>query len=103
MCAVEAPWTRDAHSDHPSRMGAWGHGSFDNDSALDFLGEIDDAESVLSVVRHVAGASASDYVDVDDASAVVVAAELVAASTGAPSDVLHPDAVAWLKDNVGAF
>jgi hypothetical protein len=79
-------------------MGAWGHRSFENDSALDWFGDLDDegASPVQEILDAVGGAGDDDYVEVDDASAALAAAELVAAALGKGDDRLDEDAAAWL-------
>ena len=63
-------------------MGAWGHGSFQNDSAMDWLDELpgSDRAMVREALERVVGASG--YVEVDDGSAALAAAELIAAAHG---------------------
>lgn len=62
-------------------MGAWGHGSFENDSAMDWLGQIvgGDPSIVRAALEYVV--VASGHIDVDDGSVALAAAELVAAAT----------------------
>jgi hypothetical protein len=85
-------------------MGAWGHKTFENDSALDWLDELGgaDVSFVGGALDSVAGAEDDAYLEVDDASAALAAAELVAAALGKGDDRLNEDAVAWLKDNRAA-
>lgn len=80
-------------------MGAWGHGSFENDSALDWLGQLSEGEP--STVRETLENTvvASGYIDVDDASAALAAAELVAAAHGKGDDRLSKKAARWLTAN----
>jgi Domain of unknown function (DUF4259) len=64
-------------------MGAWGHGSFENDSALDWMENAfrpGGAAAVETALRYVAESAEDTYIDVDEASAVVAAAEFVAAA-----------------------
>lgn len=62
-------------------MGAWGHQTFQNDSALDWIHEVVASRTtVLATLERVADAEADAYVDADDASAALAAAELVAAA-----------------------
>jgi hypothetical protein len=64
-------------------MGAWGPGSFDNDSALDWLSmefEPEGASAVIAALKRVANLTDDAYLDVDDASAAVAAAEIFAAA-----------------------
>jgi hypothetical protein len=64
-------------------MGAWGHGSFENDSALDWVEHAfkpGGAAAVEAALRFAAESAEDAYLDVDEASAAVAAAELVAAA-----------------------
>ena len=77
-------------------MGAWGAGSFENDSALDWLGELRRGEASLREALNDA-AGATRLLDVDGASAAVAAAELVAESRGRKGQLRLPkDATLWL-------
>ncbi|XXY16026.1 DUF4259 domain-containing protein [Sorangium sp. So ce216] len=82
-------------------MGAWGYGSFENDSALDWLHEVVEAEPALvgAALDGVATADDQVYLEVDECSAALAAAELVAAALGRGDDRLNDDAAAWLRDH----
>jgi hypothetical protein len=82
-------------------MGAWGHKSFENDSALDWLGDLTDSDASLvrEALDAVAGADEDAYLEVDEASAALAAAEIVAAALGKGDDRLNEDAALWLKEN----
>ena len=62
-------------------MGAWGVGAFENDTALDWLADFDDegADAIVEALETVGEADADAFVDVDEASCALAAAELVAA------------------------
>jgi hypothetical protein len=82
-------------------MGAWGHETFENDAALDWLGDLAEGapaqfRDALSLVR---GAEPDDYVDADDACAALAAAELVAAARTGKRERLPESAVQWLADH----
>jgi len=80
-------------------MGAWGEGPFDNDSALDWLSEAaDDAEAIEQAFDATLDA---DYLEVDDGSAAVAAAAVVAAAVDGDVSALPDDARA-LAGNVVA-
>ncbi|MFE3119204.1 DUF4259 domain-containing protein [Streptomyces niveus] len=68
-------------------MGAWDIGPFDNDTAADFGGDLDEAamEERESMIRRVLkrAADPADFVDTSDGERAVAAAALVAAQ--------HPD------------
>ncbi|MFF7454449.1 DUF4259 domain-containing protein [Kitasatospora sp. NPDC008115] len=66
-------------------MGTWDIGHFDNDTAADFSGALDEAAPeereglVRRVLTVVADTAAEDYLDSDEAAKAVAAAALVAA------------------------
>ena len=64
-------------------MGAWGAGSFDNDDARDFLSEIAGSGD-LSLIRGILDnvLSSTEYVEAQDASQAIAAAEVLAAALG---------------------
>ena len=66
-------------------MGAWGSGHFENDDALDFLGEITGVEGLAAAFTALPPAG-EGAVDATDASRAMAAAEVVAAMKGCPSD-----------------
>jgi hypothetical protein len=81
-------------------MGAWGCGVFENDEALDFVNELTSTPK-LDVVRKVldqANQGGSHVLDVDIASRVLVAVEVVAAISGHPGE--QPEELAdWLRES----
>lgn len=91
--------TLGAHLKYPCQMGAWGHGSFDNDSALDWLGALAerDASFLGDTLDAVAGADDGNSPEVDESSAALAAAELVAAALGQGHERLSENAASWLK------
>jgi hypothetical protein len=84
-------------------MGAWGEKAFENDSALDWLADLEDGgvTALRDTLSRVAGTGADDYVEVDDGSAAIAAAEIVAGAFG-ERDRLTEEAIAWLDANRGA-
>lgn len=76
-------------------MGAWGAGSFENDAALDYAGEI----ATLDDVKAAFTAQGEEEIDADLASRVIVAAECVAAMRGHR----HPDMPGELAERVHDF
>jgi hypothetical protein len=71
-------------------MGTWGPGAFENDSALDFVPEIETAQDLADALTIRAP---DQPIDVDTACRIVVVAECVAAMRGHPCDDM-PDALA---------
>lgn len=70
-------------------MGAWGTGNFENDTALDFLADMEEGEypfdPIVGLLEHTAGKPG--LIDSRQGEKCLVAAELVAAALGKP----HPD------------
>ena len=80
-------------------MGAWGSGSFDNDDAADWLAELptitpDDLTRIFTRAADDPG-----YLEVPDASAVVVGAEVMAALHDSPAKNVPPQIVEWTETN----
>ena len=64
-------------------MGAWGAGSFQNDVALDFVGGLTPGAAWTPIAAALqAVGEPGEYTDADDASVVLAAAEIIAASRG---------------------
>jgi hypothetical protein len=87
-----------------ARMGAWGHESFANDAALDWLGDLTDSgpELISETLDRVANAPDDAYLEVDDCSSALAAAELVAAARGKGLDRLTDNGREWLEANQSA-
>ena len=73
-------------------MGVWGPGLFDNDYALDWLGEIGRGDSIGPVRRVLEDARTAENLMTHEAMEVVAAAALVLAALGYPTDGLPPEA-----------
>jgi uncharacterized protein DUF4259 len=81
-------------------MGTWGAGSFANDVAADWAGDlVDDGrpETVQETLEAAAEAPVGEYLDADEGAEAVAAAEVVAAAVGHPceSDAYSERAIAW--------
>lgn len=78
-------------------MGAWGFGVFENDYAMDWvakLGRADDADFPVSVLRML---SDGRPLDSQETAVGLAAAEVVAASCGAPPASLPGQVRSWLE------
>ena len=70
-------------------MGAWGNRNFENDQAMDFVGDFTDnpssesLEEALSTV--IEQGKEGEYIEVDEASAALAAAEILAAALAKPA------------------
>ncbi|MEU4718998.1 DUF4259 domain-containing protein [Nonomuraea dietziae] len=67
-------------------MGTWDVGPFDNDSAADWCGALNDASADrrVELIRQAlaTAAGSDDYLDGDDANSAIAAAAIVAAQRG---------------------
>ena len=79
-----------------AHAGAWGDGSFENDDAMDWVGECAQAASPGLVKAVFDRVHSADVVEAPDASAAIAAAEVVAASLGKQSPALPANLKAWL-------
>ena len=75
-------------------MGAWGPGSFENDTAMDFAGAISSAEDLLKPLRIE---SPEMEIDADLACEIIVVAESVAAMRGHASRDIPDELLAKLR------
>jgi hypothetical protein len=87
------------------RMGAWGSGAFQNDSALDWFAELEarGVSALRKLLSAVAATGEDEYLDVDDGAPAVAAAEIVAAALGRGRDRVTKPVIAWLDANAGAI
>jgi hypothetical protein len=76
-------------------MGAWGTGSFENDTAMDWLADLADPQSVRKALAAVADASSESYVDADACCRALGAAEIVAACGGKPGEKVPEKVTSW--------
>lgn len=80
-------------------MGAWGHTTFENDDALDWVYELEEASGTDVLVSALEGIADADYLEASEASAALASAEVVAALDGRPAASLPPEVEAWVKEN----
>ena len=81
-------------------MGAWDIGSFDNDDALDWVYELEEAEdfSILAEAFETVLGQRGAVPDASDSSIVVCAAEVTAGLLDSRSDELPDEVLAWMED-----
>lgn len=63
-------------------MGVWGTGNFDNDTALDWVFELEETDDLSLIEQIIEVAYAQDYIDSDIASEALVAIEALARLKG---------------------
>jgi hypothetical protein len=105
-------------------MGTWGAGSFQNDWAMDWLGDLCEGQNdspiriaLNSVVEHGGTKHSSpsllerlrgrrrhtDWLKANVAAKALAAAEVVAAWRGRPSENLPDNLIVWLQQNKSSF
>lgn len=86
-------------------MGAWGAKAFENDSALDWLSELeaDGLDALHDILGAVADTPPDAYLDVDEGSPALAAAEIVAAALGHGRERIPRRVVRWLDANPSAI
>ena len=77
-------------------MGAWGYGPFENDAALDWLGELLAAKGWPPVASALVAVAGADALGADACSRALAACEMVAAKVGRPLPGLPVEVNAWL-------
>jgi len=82
-------------------MGAWGPQFDENDAAADWLADFGDSPNwpTIAGTLSAALAEAGGYLEVDQGSEALAAAEIVAAALGKGSARLSPDISAWAQQN----
>lgn len=80
-------------------MGAWGHGTFQNDDALDLLDDLADGgdEEMLRATLDTAVEAVGSSVEAPEASSALATAEIVAALRGRPAADLPDEAIDWVR------
>ncbi|MFD0895691.1 DUF4259 domain-containing protein [Luteolibacter ambystomatis] len=79
-------------------MGAWGTGCFENDDAMDWIWDLDDADDTTLLKDIFSGCIESkDYLEAPDGSIVIAAAGVVAALNGEPDEELPDGVTAYVE------
>jgi hypothetical protein len=82
-------------------MGAWGYQVFENDDALDWLAELEDAEdasaSTLTAAFDAVLGASGDRIEIPEASTALAAAEIVTAMLGKATVSLSEEIVEWIE------
>ncbi|MGS2617117.1 DUF4259 domain-containing protein [Micromonospora sp. LZ34] len=83
-------------------MGSWDSGPFDNDTAADWCGDLDDADTAQrpALVREALTRAAGEdgYLDADIACEAIAAAAIVAAQLPGGQPITSPYAPDFLRD-----
>jgi hypothetical protein len=80
-------------------VGAWGTGIFEDDHALDWVGTLTEATTIVPVVDALRAVETTGYLDASVCSAALAAAEILAALNGKASAALPEDAENWVRNH----
>jgi hypothetical protein len=79
-------------------MGAWGTGNFENDTALDWVWDLEGSTDLGVVKAAISDVlNCGDYLDSDIGCAGLAAAEVVAALRNRPMDGLPEEVSQWVE------
>ncbi len=86
-------------------MGAWGYGNFENDDAMDFVGDLETTTGTghLSTILYAISDDRSEYVEAPESSSAIAAAEVVAALIGNPHPELPEEVSRWVAQQSGSY
>jgi hypothetical protein len=81
-------------------MGTWGHRNFENDSALDFVDQVEQRGigRIEEAIKAVANYPQDDHLKEDVCTAALVAIEFIAAAKGNQSEDFPENAEDWLQN-----
>jgi cAMP phosphodiesterase len=83
-------------------MGAWGHGNFENDTVLDWVGDPVDTNDMDLIVEAIDMVLDEGYLDADTASIGIGAIEILAALQGRPGKEEYDDELEeWINQHKG--
>jgi hypothetical protein len=80
-------------------MGAWGTGNFENDDALDWIGELQSSKDLAPIFAAFSEVTEGSYLEAPDCANALAAAEVVAAYKGNPSKDLPNEIANWVSSN----
>ena len=84
-------------------MGTWGMRNFENDEALDWVGELicsHGTDAVYKSLDAVLQQGASEYLEAPDCCRAMAAAEVVAAARGRSASDLPEEVFRWVQSNL---
>jgi hypothetical protein len=81
-------------------MGAWGAGNFENDTALDWIGDLKESRKLRLVESAISDVlKARRFIDSNQCCIGLAAAEIVAALIGNPLDKLPIGVPEWIQSH----
>ncbi len=86
-----------------SYAGAWGTGSFENDSALDWVYDLERSKSASYLLNVFKAIPVGSYIDVDTCSAAIAAADVVASLKDGETIHLPESVKKWVVKNQASY
>lgn len=77
--------------------GAWGDNNFENDDALDWIGQCVQSQGVSAISTAFDAALKAKIIEAPEGAAAIAAIEVVAASLGKPSSNIPDDLRNWVQ------
>ena len=86
-------------------MGTWGLGPFENDTALDWVWELQEGglEVLAGTLRRAAESDPNEYLEAPDGDEAVAAAAVVAAARAGDEIAVPDEVAAWLAEHRGGI
>lgn len=82
-------------------MGTWGVGAFDNDSAMDWFNDLQDAEDLSFLLETFEEAMDAEYLEVIESQSALAAAELIATLHDDAGWDMPQEVEAWIRQRQG--
>ncbi|MGH1440311.1 MAG: DUF4259 domain-containing protein [Cellvibrionaceae bacterium] len=83
--------------------GAWGAGSFENDTALDWVHEVENTKGTKVLLSTIGAVFSVTYKEVDLCTKAIAAIEVVATLKDGVTDNLPESLVSWVGSNKSPF
>jgi hypothetical protein len=80
-------------------MGAWGFKTFEDDSSLDWLGDLGEEEKPLPFLKECLNLDGIDYMEYFHCTGVLSSAVMIDGLLNGPKEDLPEEALEWLKAN----
>ena len=84
-------------------MGAWGYANFENDTALDFVWEIEESgvSTIIHAIKKINTVAETEQLDADECTEALAAIEYIATAKGNMSEDFPESAEEWMAKYKG--
>jgi hypothetical protein len=80
-------------------MGTWGINPFENDDAMDWLGELQEKGDLAFLAASLSPEEIEGYLEAPDGVCILCASEIIAAAVTGESENLPAEALSWLQEH----